>query len=454
MRAKQFITFMFYRMKIIVHNPKQLLLLLCLPLLVVALLETVISKTVVEGKIPIAVVDEDDSDYSRTVIARVAKTPHVALEMCSRKEAVRRIEAQTADLAFVFKEGFQANIAQGQYRELVDLIESPASLSSGLLKEVVASEIMRFVSNATAANDVVAYYTEKGLITAQEKKPLWQEAWHYTDAQWEPEPLATMVYREGGDVLSLNGDNTDSDDLRGKVDAARPNEDTDGAGDVNPEVRNTARTDAPNTEAHKLTDEGMRAFGLLSVALMLLTFYLNDWLVKEKQQHVLTRVSVVGASKLRYIVGNGCGASLLVFVSFLLAAGYFISGASLSWWRIVLVCVVVSAYIGACFSIATLFASFARGHKQMHLFGLMTVVATSVIGGSFINLAEVSSRFASLAALTPQQWLLSAVRGTLSEGDFWTTVPKILPSLGVFAAAGVVLLSISLLLLEGRHDRA
>ena len=77
-------------------------------------------------------------------------------------------------------------------------MDLPNFLATGVVRELVASKITRLTTTIKASNRVVNLM-ERRFGKLSESNQLWNEAYEYTDKQWEPEPLMTIDYRDNGD---------------------------------------------------------------------------------------------------------------------------------------------------------------------------------------------------------------------------------------------------------------
>lgn len=165
-----------------------------LPVLSVIIAGAFINQTYHHVKVPIAIVDNSQSDYSQFVKQALGESK--ALTMIKEQDAVDAIqllEKNKVDSVFVIPADFEDRVIRLELDDLITVHRTPMSLSAGIVQEVIASAITRLSTNVMAANKVESAYRELGILT---DSPIWDEAWSYTDNQWKPEPLMTINYRE------------------------------------------------------------------------------------------------------------------------------------------------------------------------------------------------------------------------------------------------------------------
>lgn len=387
--------FAWYRLKIILGNPRDFIMLLLLPPLAVLLLGQVINTSLDPGVVPVAVTDLDQSEYSRLVVARMAAKPAVILAEMDEEAARRGVITHRLEAAFIIKQGFMEDVMAGRLEGLVQLLRSPSTLSPGALGELIASEVVRLSSNVTAADMVTERYS--GLqVPAAELKSLWMEAWAFTDAQWEPEPLMTVTYRQDGTV--------------------QPGEEGFEAG------------------YHR---GGLAAmFGLITALIMFLAVFLQEWLVEEKNNGMISRIRANGVNPSEYVLGNSLAVPVLLWGT-TLPALVVLSLFSPVPVFLPSVILLLLFYSFTCYAGGLLLATRVCSSGQLQAAGLLVVLLTSIFGGSFLNLAEVTARFAFASFFTPQGWVLAGIQDALFYSKGWAQLWK---PLAVLAGMGYMFL--------------
>lgn len=184
------------------NNRKQLLLLMLLPSLSLYFVQLFVAETIEQAKLPIAFVDEDKSELSQALANSLAMID--ALHVIDKRydEAEQLLFHQDVDLVVYVEAGFEERILTAETNALVTLIHSPMSLSIGVMKEVVAANVMRFASNSLAADYVLDLAKEYSPAPVINEEILFSEAWEKTNAQWEPSPPLELVVL-GDEVMSI-----------------------------------------------------------------------------------------------------------------------------------------------------------------------------------------------------------------------------------------------------------
>jgi ABC-2 type transport system permease protein len=342
--------------------------------------------------IPIAVVDEDNSSYSKTLTERLSAIDSIRIEYVSKEKSLKMLEGNEVEHAFVVKKGFEEKIISGETDGIIDMISSPATFSTSFVSEVVSGEIIRFITNNMAANWVLKQYTE---LNKPVDENLRDELINYTDAQWEPEPLMTMRYREyGGNI-----------------------------------VKDVDRVTLPAATA--------TSTGIIVVFIMFYVLFSSGWLIEERVSGTLKRL-VAGPGALGYSFG---GSILALLASGMLQIMIFsvinkvIFGVDL--FPGVFSYIIFAAYLLAVISVCMLLSSLLKTPAQLQAIAPVLALLTGFIGGCFWNFVEMSGRLKRLSLITPQGWALEGInRLLLNPADF-----------SAVAFPSVVLFSISLILL-------
>jgi ABC-2 type transport system permease protein len=354
-------TIAFTRIKLLLKSPWSWAGLV-IPVLLLGFLDLSVEKTANATKIPVVIVDEDASEYSKTVIARVSKNPAVAVRVVNQDEARNEIETQKAAIGFLIPEGFMESIQENNEDELVTMWLSTGTLSHGLVREIFASEVKRLSSNSYGANTVLKTYGKSEKLDTNEQASVWKDAWAYSDKHWDPVPLMTVDYKVG----------------------------------------------ATKEKAQAVKDNSTSIYipGML-VLLMLFSFLWNSWPIKDRNSGMRSRVpySVGGFSI--YWGGNALGILILQLELLVLLIGF-------GWWKgeLVLNASTILALLGYVLflnALSLLFAYFVHSNRTWQAVTLFVVLETSLLSGTFFPSDELSGILEKAAQWTPQYWIISAL---------------------------------------------
>lgn len=352
------------------------------------------------GVIPVAIVDEDDSEYSGIIVGRLSEKEGMHVEAVPGDEARKLLEDNAVEAVFILLEGFEERIVAGDTDGLIEMLSSPSSYSAGYIREVIAGEAIRFITANLAADWVEKRYGELGIETGD---LLRGEVIAYNEGQWEPEPLMTIEYRE----------------LQG--------------------------TEAELAERATMPAATATSTGIITVFIMFYILFGSGWLVEERVNGTLKRLMAgPGALGLSY-----AGNILALLVSGLLQVMLFAAVDRLLFGVELLPGLpaygVFIAYLLSVISLSLFLSSVFRTPAQLQATAPLTALLTGFAGGCFWNFVEMPERLQALALLTPQGWALKGINGLLlNPSDVSAAVLPIL----VLAAVSLILIPVSYIILH------
>jgi ABC-2 type transport system permease protein len=346
--------------------------------------------------IPVAVVDEDVSEYSSLLLERLSGKEGLSLITTDRKTAATLLEDNEAEQVFIIQKGFEESVRIGVSDGLIELVNSASSYSAGYTSEVVAGEVIRILTANMAANNVTEHYEELGI---EKGSGFWDEVYDYADAFWEPEPLMTIEYKE----------------LKAGV------------------TKQVSQTSLPAASASSA--------GLIIAFITFYMLFAGGWLIEERVNGTIKRLGVgTGAIALSFqgsiIALFAAGILQIIMFTAVLRLFFGISLFSglLSW-------LVLVAYLLAVIAISMFLSSVLKTQAQLQVGAPVLALLTGFIGGCFWNYVEMPQGVQVLSLFTPQGWALRALNRLLAD-------PAALSSTTVSL---LVLFAISLILLPASY---
>ena len=191
------LSFLYFRFKTIFKNKTNFFALLALPVVVFSSM-WLFGRFYASGgqRIPVGVTDNDKSDFSKLVIDRLkSQSAAVQVDEYEYEEAEKLVMAGKLEAAIIINQGFMENLVISELENLVEIIHSPSSMARSFIVELVTPQISRLRFNCDAAQSVVVAAGQGQNLSEDESKALWDEAFAFADAYWEPEPLMTADYR-------------------------------------------------------------------------------------------------------------------------------------------------------------------------------------------------------------------------------------------------------------------
>jgi ABC-2 type transport system permease protein len=112
------------------------------------------------GKIPLIIVDEDQSEVSRAIAADLAEEPLLSVQALDRSQAAQQVRAGKAQLAAILPKNFGAAatlaFSSGEMKPQVEFIVDPSqSLSTPMVEGLFAQRSMREISKVALRDNPV-----------------------------------------------------------------------------------------------------------------------------------------------------------------------------------------------------------------------------------------------------------------------------------------------------------
>lgn len=389
----------FYKLKMMLGDRMFFAAMIVIPLLI-TLMTGYALRYEKMNTIPVAFVDEDKSSYSITLMERISQKPGFRLEQTDRKEALSLLENGRVEQVFIIGAGFEERIRSGENKGLIDLIQSPSSYSAGFTAEVVAGEVIRFVTGHMAADWVEDQYVK---LKKDRAAGLQEEVLARVDSYWEPKPLMTVRYFE----------------LDGK------------------EWKAVERVSLPAASA--------TSAGIITAFLMFFLLFGSGWLVEERTNGTIKRlasapdalrVSFAG-SVAAFLIAGAVQVLLFSLVVRLLFQVELFPGI---WAYMVFL-----AYLLAVVSIGLFLSSILRTQAQLQAGAPVLALITGFAGGCFWNFVEMPEKVAQLSLLTPQGWALEGLNRLMLQPDQPQAI--LVPVMVLFAIA-LILLPLSYIIIK------
>lgn len=367
-----------YRLKILAGSPLTLLLMLLAPTIGLLGISAVASPG--QSALPVAVVDQDRSEYSRLLVERLQARAILRVTLPAEAEAIRLVQTRRLEAALIIEPGLQEALLAGQSEGRIRVVKSPASMAAELVGEYLASEVVRLQANTLAAQQVVAAYEARG----QGRDGLWQEAWAYADSFWEPEPLMQIEYRE--------------------MQAGQP----------------LSSLEPPSIP--------LTLYGLLASLVLFNALLTAGSLIDERRSGVLLRLRTTHIGPGRYLAGSALATALIGTLTLTAAL------VGLDHSPALVEAALLAAYLVASTGAALAAGALLRTRFELQMTAPLLTLFTGLVGGGGAVLATLSRRFATLALLTPQGWLLEGLRSQSAGGSPWLSA-AVLASVGLLLGA-------------------
>ncbi|WP_028781885.1 ABC transporter permease [Thalassobacillus devorans] len=164
---------------------KSLLFLFLFPLVIIMGLYPFLSVAVSGSQVPIAWVDDDNSEFSQLVYHRLQENDRLHIKTLNKEEARQQVQTGEVEAAFLIKAGFEEQLKTGETDEIISWIRSNSSTLDAFAKEKIASEAVRLLLNSKAAQ----------FVAARQGNESWEKTYKLADSHWMPAPLFQMEFK-------------------------------------------------------------------------------------------------------------------------------------------------------------------------------------------------------------------------------------------------------------------
>jgi ABC-2 type transport system permease protein len=353
------------------------------------------NRTSAPRKIPVWLVDEDGSAYSRLVADQLRSSSGLSLKEGSLDQAKSSVSKGASSAAVVLPSGLSEALSSGQTVEIRILSLSDISQLVAV-EQAVRGAAARLASNAVAADYTVRALLEKGRAPAGDIS-VWQKAFDEADKTWEagvPIAVKTEEALAGGQ--------------------------------------------APRG----LTGMTQTSMGF-TVAFVMFTLVLGAGsILEERKAGTWGRLLTTPTSKASILGGKLLGAYMtgVAQVLVLVLFGRFVLG--VDWGRSVLgATLVLAAFLFAVTGLGLFMAGLVRTSAQLQAAAPIVITSTSMLGGAYWPLEIVSKPMQAAALLTPQGWAMEGLTALIARGADLTAVAA---PVAVLIGFGILFFSLGL----------
>lgn len=398
----RFLTIFKNRIRVILSDRMFIAAMLIIPI-ILALIMGYAQREEKLGYIPMAVVDEDGSTLSKTLVSRISQKEGLKVLPANKEEADELLKNEKAEVAVFILEGFEAYVESGKTHGILEIVRSPSTVSGEVIKEIVAAEVVRLTASEFAYDWVSRRYQEYGV----ESKVSRQEIRDHVESYWKPVPPMTIAYEE------IKGDSVSMEDV-------------------------------------SIPSHAAASAGVLVLFVMLTLIFGSGWICEERSNGTLNRIFSSPGALLPVFMGNTLALFVLgLFQTLLFVAiqriffGVIMLEGFYSW-------LVMASYILCAAAVSMLMSSLFKTAAQLQAVAPVFSIITGLMGGCLWNLGGIPRELQPISRLTPQGWALTAITALYASPD---QSGYALPTIRVLLAATVVMLTLSYLLLRmGRKE--
>jgi ABC-2 type transport system permease protein len=336
------------------------------------------------GRIPVIVVDNDGSNYSRSLIEVINNEPAYGITVADKQSAVEGVKNYNALAAFIIPGGFAEQVQAG-LSPRVEVYQAAGSAEVYTARHTFQSALDKTVSESSIADFVLKEISPSGYATGREQQ-IRDRVIRDVRARWLAGPPVAV------ESSSLNGG---------------------------------------STAGYRQVAHASVGFALF-FAMYTMVFGVGE-ILTEKKNGTWRRLLSLPLARWQILSGNLLGTFAAGFSQLLvlMLAGRYLFG--VDWGRNILPSlVIVAAFVFCVTCLGLLLSGVVKNYKQLAALTPVLLVSTSMLGGCFWPLDIVQSKLLLTAAkFVPQTWALSSLEGIILNGQTLG---------GVFLPAGVMLL--------------
>lgn len=349
-------------MKTIFNNKLLLILSILIPLIFFQLIGIVFSNSDNFSKIPIALIDNDNSIYSKKIIRNLENSELLRTINTNFENAISLLKKNKIEAIYIIKKGFYQNILNDTTNKMVELYYLEDSFVAKATSDIVASEILPIISDFKTAKNV-AYLYEKYNISS---------------------------YNEAFDN-SLNFSNL----LREKNEFILP-------------IKFIIKNPKSSIKVDSLNNNIILKNSVIGLCISFTTIFLffsSSTILKEKNSNVINRLRLIGYNNVYITLSNIIGIFFigisLIILQFIIFLFYIDISSGIQFLNALIIFI---TYILSISCLIVLLTTIFNNNISFQSFALPFVMFLALLGGSFFSIELFPKEALVLAKLNPFYW--------------------------------------------------
>ena len=337
------------------------------------------------------IADQDNSFYSSNLINMINKSDSYKVEELKEKELNKLISEQKVEVAFVISKGFAKSIEE-QSNPTIKVIKMNEVSDTGTVHSI-SSYINKVQQISAIYNMFITILKESEINSSEKLNKLKDDIYTKAVAQWE-EPIIKADFK----YLEVNNEK-------------------------------------------KYNYKSQSSAGYLAFFLCYAMVLGAGEILREKEEGTLKRLLVSSVSKNQILFGKLIGTFILGLMQIILLVSFGMLAFKVNWLKEpFLIIILLLAYLFSLVSIGMLLTGIVKSYAQLNAIGILLIVSTGMIGGTWWPLEIAPEWMQTLSKLTPQGWFMKAATGILWDKimviDVWYSV-------GVLLLMGIISIMIS-----------
>ncbi len=382
-------------LRVVARDRGALLWRIAMPLIMTVLFGSVYGGAAQSARLPVAVADQDRSDYSRLFAERLSIERSVRVVEATAAEAAAMLDAGRVAVAVVVPKGFADRINAGKNSDVSVRYDERRGVPT-LVLEVVREVVMRLSVDALAGEFTAAVavrHTQNPSLAPAIRRRATERA----DTRWSPTPPVTVA-----------------------VEAA-----TAFAPERRPRLPSGMEQTSP---------------GFTVMFVMMAAAMSAGALVVERRNGTLARLLTTPTHRASILAGKIAGiyAQGVVQIAILIGVGQTLLG--VNWGQSpAALAAVAAAYLFAATGLGIMLGAVVRTEAQASTLFPVVVIIPSMLGGAWWPVEIMPSYMQALARAVPQGWAMAGFVNIITRGfGLAEAAPQVLALAGFGTAFFVV----------------
>lgn len=316
-------------------------------------------------RIPVPVVDLDDSEYSRMLIEELKGLDAYAINLTDKEELQRLVSENASQVGLIIPDGFQEAVDKGIIPRL-DLVITAQTSTLYSFEGVLRSSIQKMSFNVSIARSTVDALSKHLVMDDDRTERIKNRVYELASEKWvEALPL--------------------------KV---------------------NARIDTSNKDNVSFNMYTQTSLGFTLAFSMFTFIFAIGEILEEKKNMIWDRINISPLSKFQIYTGNLIYACAIGVIQMLIMAFVGQTVFRVNWGaNIGGVLAILAAFTFCMVSLGLLMSSFVRTNQQLQVTAPVIVVSASMIGGCYWPLEMVNSKILFMASkFVPPGWAMKGLK--------------------------------------------
>ncbi|MFP4698081.1 MAG: ABC transporter permease [Eubacteriales bacterium] len=325
------------------------------------------------SRMPIVVVDEDQSEMSKDIINNLKEKESLYIVEENYKNAYKLLKDVKVEAIYQFPKGFSSNVKELNIQGSINVYHLEGSAAGKVLSDIVAGEILFDICTIKSVNLLEKAMGLKNSVDIKAIKTMEKEA---------------MVLKNSEELSNII--------------------------DVSLNLNENVQSNIDNTLIYKQV-----IIGLISIFISFFMLFVATSLVKDKELGITERLKTTSTSTFIIYLSNvislfivGCIIAGFLSIFIIINFGLFDIDSIIS------VLLLFGIYVLTLSSFFVLCATIIKKVITFQVVGAMILILFGIIGGSFWNMDFINNPILQISFIVPHHWFVNGFTNMLVYYDF------------------------------------